>query len=327
MPQELTLAPGTVLVYRLRVAHPGEPASRLATRAGLPEDQVRAAEEELATVGLLRPSRSGGWLAIAPEEAAERFLGQTEVEIAQQHFALAAARARLHSLSGDYLEARSLRGARDAIEHISGADNVRSLIDELVRTSRASVRAFIPVVRSVDGALRAALPLDLNMLARGVRIAYLCGDATVRVAPFATYAGVVAEAGGQVRTIASLPTRLLIYDEASALLPADPATPGARAVLVRDPAVVGYLVRLFDHLWAQAVPYRAGAAVAPDPPDGVEREVLRRIAAGRTNEAIARELGISPRTVTRHTAALLRRLGTDSRFRAGVLAVRLGWLN
>ena len=41
---------------------------------------------------------------------------------------------------------------------------------------------------------------------------------------------------------------------------------------------------------------------------------------------IARTLGISLRTTRRRVAALMAELGADSRFQAGVEAVRRGWL-
>lgn len=43
-----------------------------------------------------------------------------------------------------------------------------------------------------------------------------------------------------------------------------------------------------------------------------EREVLTALVAGQTNKVIARELGISPRTVEAHRATLMDRLGVRS---------------
>ena len=57
-----------------------------------------------------------------------------------------------------------------------------------------------------------------------------------------------------------------------------------------------------------------------------EREVLRLIAEGLTGKQIARALGISERTVTFHTTALLRKLGADTRAQAVALAAQRGLL-
>ena len=55
-----------------------------------------------------------------------------------------------------------------------------------------------------------------------------------------------------------------------------------------------------------------------------ETEVLRLLAAGRDNSAIAGSLFISPSTVKHHVAAILDKLGVDNRVQAAVEAVRIG---
>ena len=47
-----------------------------------------------------------------------------------------------------------------------------------------------------------------------------------------------------------------------------------------------------------------------------DREVLQRIAAGDSNKMIARALDLSPRTVKRHVANILDKLGARSRSQA-----------
>lgn len=52
-----------------------------------------------------------------------------------------------------------------------------------------------------------------------------------------------------------------------------------------------------------------------------ERQILCQLAEGRSNKAIARELGISDGTVKLHVKAILRKLGVHSRVEAAVIAV------
>ncbi|MFT3914104.1 MAG: LuxR C-terminal-related transcriptional regulator [Anaeromyxobacteraceae bacterium] len=59
---------------------------------------------------------------------------------------------------------------------------------------------------------------------------------------------------------------------------------------------------------------------------GRELEVLRLVAAGRTNGAIARALGLSEKTVDRHLSNILRKLEVQSRAAAAAHAVRTGLL-
>jgi DNA-binding NarL/FixJ family response regulator len=68
-------------------------------------------------------------------------------------------------------------------------------------------------------------------------------------------------------------------------------------------------------------------ARAPAYPDGLtqrEVEVLRLIAAGRTDREIAEELIISVRTVTTHVSHLLNKTGVANRAEAATYAARHG---
>lgn len=55
-----------------------------------------------------------------------------------------------------------------------------------------------------------------------------------------------------------------------------------------------------------------------------EREVLQALVAGQSNKEIARVLGLSPRTVEAHRAALMDRLGVKSLAQAIRLAIAAG---
>jgi len=65
---------------------------------------------------------------------------------------------------------------------------------------------------------------------------------------------------------------------------------------------------------------------APDPLTPREREVLLQVARGRPNKVIARELGVSERTVKAHVHNILGKLGLTDRTQAAVYAVRRGLL-
>ncbi|MGB8941583.1 MAG: response regulator transcription factor, partial [Streptomyces sp.] len=54
-----------------------------------------------------------------------------------------------------------------------------------------------------------------------------------------------------------------------------------------------------------------------------ERDVLRRVAAGRSNRQIAEELFISPKTASVHVSNILAKLGVAGRGEAAALAHRL----
>ena len=57
-----------------------------------------------------------------------------------------------------------------------------------------------------------------------------------------------------------------------------------------------------------------------------QRDVLDRVAQGRTNGAIAHELGVSVSCVARRIATLKGRLGVLDRTSLVVAALQVGWL-
>jgi DNA-binding NarL/FixJ family response regulator len=88
-----------------------------------------------------------------------------------------------------------------------------------------------------------------------------------------------------------------------------------------SPAVA---TRLVGRLREQRRHERVQAPPKPPPLTNRERDILRLLAQGRENSAIAAELVISPATVKTHVAHLLDKLGLDNRVQAAVFAVRHG---
>jgi ATP/maltotriose-dependent transcriptional regulator MalT len=85
-------------------------------------------------------------------------------------------------------------------------------------------------------------------------------------------------------------------------------------------------VAQFDRIGASVAPSRSGAA-APSRPNGLtarEVEVLRLVAAGHTNQAIADELFLSVKTVSRHLSNIYTKIGVSSRAAATAFAFEHG---
>ncbi|MCX7668585.1 MAG: response regulator transcription factor, partial [Anaerolineae bacterium] len=80
----------------------------------------------------------------------------------------------------------------------------------------------------------------------------------------------------------------------------------------------------YSHPAADAAIGQAGAGGKPEL-TARELDVLRLLAHGHSNKAIARRLDISPRTVESHRLALRRKLGVDSAAEMLKVAVMYGW--
>jgi DNA-binding MarR family transcriptional regulator len=129
--------------------------------------------------------------------------------------------------------------------------------------------------------------------------------------------------GEQARVHGQVPMKLAVGDRRVALLPLTRSGVVDSALTVRAPTVVAALVQLFEMMWKQACPL-PGWEPGSTPPDHQEMDerLIALLATGMKDGAIARELGISVRTLGRRTADLLAGLGARNRFQAGMQAVR-----
>jgi DNA-binding CsgD family transcriptional regulator len=135
------------------------------------------------------------------------------------------------------------------------------------------------------------------------------------------------EAGMLIRAAPITPIRMLVYDRELAIVDA-PRDKEIGAIAIRDRLLAEPLVDFFEYCWITASDL--DEVLGSTDGSGLTEQqtaVLRLLASGTKDEAIARSLGVSVRTVTRIVAELTGQLGATSRFQAGVLAARLGWLD
>jgi DNA-binding CsgD family transcriptional regulator len=133
-----------------------------------------------------------------------------------------------------------------------------------------------------------------------------------------------ARLGEQIRLLADVPTRMFILGDAHAVLPEPLGFADEPRVHVRQRSVVHALTLWFESLWQRASPVPELELGAAQP--GLRRFLLEQLLDGSTDAVIARNLGVSLRTVRRRIASIMEELGVDTRFQAGVEAVRRGWL-
>jgi DNA-binding CsgD family transcriptional regulator len=208
-------------------------------------------------------------------------------------------------------------------EVVTASDPARiwATVRDLVRNSRGDLCWLRPdqwrgpnehlMIRLVEDALRQG--------GRTSRAIYPMH--ALREAP-AVIAGRVA-VGEQVRVLPEVPTRLLVIGDTHAVLPDRLGFADFPLVMVRETAIVEAAAQWFELLWERAaVPAEHGPETRRD----LRRFLLQQLAQGADDEQIARNLGISLRTVRRRVADLMAELGADSRFQAGVEAARRGWL-
>lgn len=213
-------------------------------------------------------------------------------------------------------------------EHIAGSATIRRRAAALASSTRTEWLTARPGPHHADPTGPA---LDLRALCAGVAVKVLYHD-TFRDDPDATArARRISAAGGHVRTTSAALPPIAISDRQTAVILVDPADPAAGTIWTRQPAIIVTLAILFDQAWNTATPLATSHARAMQ--TGVtyelaatDRDLLRLLVGGATDEFAARHLGVSLRTTRRHMAVLMRQLGATSRFQAGAEAARRGLL-
>lgn len=156
-------------------------------------------------------------------------------------------------------------------------------------------------------------------LARGQRSRAIYPARVLEEAPESVFERM--DAGEEVRLVTEVPTRMALVEGIGAVIPEEWGVANERRLVLHQPAVMAALGDLFEELWSRAIVVPGGAST-----DHSRRLLLEQLARGAKDEQMARVLGLSLRTVRRRVADLLHDLGVETRFQAGVEAVRRGWI-
>lgn len=213
-----------------------------------------------------------------------------------------------------------------AITVLRTLPRVTRAIDEAVSRCAEEVLTIQPGGFRPIADLGSAPPREQALLSRGCRMRTLYQHTTRHAPPviahFERLRGDV-----EARTLNEVTDQLVVFDRAVAFVPAD--RDSTEALEIRAPAVVGYLVALFDRLWRLATPMFPHPAAPQPTRDGVtprQRTIAELLVEGLTDAEIADRLGMNVRTVRVHIAKLTSTLGSSSRTQLGFLISRSGIL-
>ncbi len=168
--------------------------------------------------------------------------------------------------------------------------------------------------------------VEAGLIARGVRVRGLYEQAAVDAPGGLDDLLWSLASGEEARATLVTPTKWLMVDQEVVLTPIRSGGTYAEGILeVRHPTLVALFAAYYESLWTTAVPL---ADFVRDRTvetfDADDRALASALATGMNDKAIARQLGVSERTAHRRVAGLMSRLGAESRFQAGVQAVRNG---
>lgn len=265
-------------------------------------------------------------MASSPSVAAAALITPLEEELRQRKNYIDSLKGALDEIVPVYFSAQTgsdLLG----VERVDDAGAVRSMLAASARQCQSDV-----MIAHFGGDCPAEVltESDASMVQRGVRLRSLHHHTARSHQGTRAFVERATGLGAEVRTTEEVFDWLIVFDRRIAFLPG--GHPG-KAVVARQPTVVNFICDAFERAWRSARPLREPGASVTSPSratsavsEEMERAIVQLLAAGEKDQVIARRLGIAVRTCRRYIAALMQRLGAESRFQAGYLACQASLL-
>lgn len=308
-----------VRVYLALLELAPAPLSAIGTAAGLDGADLAASYGALVDAGLASAAEEG-------EDVVAPVPPTAGLEILARHRAAEVEESRI-TVGGAFESFRRQRLAayNDHLVEVVTGDAIGPRIRHAWASARDKIRQFeSPPYFPLPGATDDALAT----LARGVtqRVVY-SRESLEHPGHLKNVIEPCIKAGEQARVLPSVPVKLVIIDEAYALvsLSIKEADVHNTMLVVQPCGLLSALVALFEQSWQNALPFH-GRTTRPGGVPPADRRLLWLLAGGASDDVIARELGISRRTLFRRLQILMAQLGAANRFQMALQAQRSGWL-
>lgn len=309
-------------LYRCLLERGGATAAEAAQSLSLTPSRVQRLLEAVERKGLAThtPERPRRYVPAAPDIAMGALLLQR-----QEH--LQRARGAVRELQEQ--AARRRPEPEQLVELITSLEAERHVFEQIRRSARHEVLTLIrPPLRisRLDASSEQEQRAQREAQMRGVQYRSIVDSA------FLSLPGAVArtrsdmQAGELVRVFPDLPFKMMLADRRLAIIPLNLQESHSASLLVRSSALLDALYALFEILWERATPIAFSGAGQMRTEDAAvqlpERaaELIRLMAAGLNDKAIAFELGISASTLNRRLGELMKGLDARTRFQLGWLA-------
>ncbi|XIE79604.1 LuxR C-terminal-related transcriptional regulator [Streptomyces sp. SBR177] len=293
-----------------------------------PADGADSADSAAGPDGGGRNGRAAVPTVVDPDIALLRLLQHERERLENRLAETSRAHTTLETLAGPFLRAGMQPGSEVEVEIVEDPARIQRELADLTNAVRSSVHSMLTgSVRREEMSLE--LARDRDRVARGVRVQAMYSHRVGQVPEMAQHLAERTALGVEVRLSAVVPMNMVLADENFALLPTDPHDPESAAILARGPGLVRSYRALYDYCWHAATPYghEEPAERGGDGLSEQQRAALRMLASGIKDEQVARNLGVSLRTVSRLISEVMQELDAASRFEAGVKAARLGLLD
>lgn len=278
----------------------------------------------LLELALLHPDPDDmDWLVpTAPQEVMTRLLRGLYDEVSASRSRMGTAVAAFEWYAGLGGAAPFVTGEGTALRVLDGPSRIQAALDEATEACTVEALTIQPGGIRREHELTEGLHRAMALRGRGVRMRDLYNHVARHGQGLLNYLDLMGDAV-EARTLDEVTDRLMVFDRAVAFIPANPDR--TMALELRHPALIAYLVTVFDRLWRLAVPL-----TAPIPAPAIEgishreQSIAALLAEGHQDAVIAERLGISVRTCRAHIARLSETLGAASRTQLGVRIAQVG---
>jgi DNA-binding CsgD family transcriptional regulator len=297
----------------------GGPATTTEVRDRVAGAPVSAALATLEVKGLISrlPGRPVRYQPARPDIAIEVLVRSQEQELQR-------VRALAEGLMERFRAGHGTVDPTEIVEVVTTREATVQRMAQLQRSAQQQVRAFDrpPYIGGLG-----ANDIESELLATGLRYRCVYDRAGLDMPGRLTAIRGLMEGGEQARVAAAVPVKMFVADDKLGLISLDRPVTSDSALVIHGSSLLDTLIALFEEIWSDAVPMRFDAPEAANSPRHEHhRTLLGLLAAGLTDEAIARQMEWHPRTAQRHVKSLMTELGAQTRFQAGLQAVRRGWL-
>ncbi|MGW2640830.1 LuxR C-terminal-related transcriptional regulator [Streptomyces sp. NPDC001348] len=281
----------------------------------------------LLELALLHPDPDDmDWLVpTSPQEVMTRLLRGVYDEVRESQRRVGSAVSAFERYAGLGRQVRpdaSAAAEGSAIRVLDGLSRIQAAMDEATEACTTEVLTVQPGGIRREAELTEGLHRALTLRGRGVRMRDLYTHVARHGQGLLNYLELMGDAV-EARTLDEVIDRLILFDRTVAFIPAN--ADRTMALELRHPALVEYLVTVFERLWRLAIPL-----TAPLPDTGIEgishreQSIAALLAEGHQDAVIAERLGISVRTCRAHIARLSETLGAASRTQLGVRIAQVG---
>lgn len=196
-------------------------------------------------------------------------------------------------------------------------------LNALIADCQEEMLTAQPQVMRDAGTMAAASVRDVSAIERGVSMRTLYQHSARRNLASQRYVSVVTPLGAEVRTLDEFFDRMILLDRKIAVIPS--AEGPATAAVVRDQAVVRFLVDTFERAWDRARPFTTSDETTVRQIAEERRAMtIRMLIEGHSDANSARRMGVSPRTYAGYVADLRAEYGAATRFQLGYTMGRRG---